>query len=360
MANTNPRNNVSLLIEQQLEKLPFFCKDYVMSKMSSNNHSRLTIYEYLKEWTNFFNFLVQNSQGELLSDLTKISPSYLENIRKKTIEEYIAELQFQEKSIATINRSISALKSLFKYLSVEYEDTETLQTLISRNVMQSFSPTKEKETLKSRALTMQPYLLLGNKTEDFLDFVDNRYENMAFDKNDKRSRSRFRRNKERDLAIMAVMLGSGVRVSECANIQLGGVNPFNHSIAIHRKGNKEDNVYIADFAMEYLNKYLIIRDKRYNTTSNPNDFLFITDRVTNGKHLPITISTIEKFVDKYSSAYGQRITPHKFRHTLATRLYATTHSRMTVATQLGHATTKTSDLYTQLEDSETKKALDDL
>lgn len=360
MANTSPRNNISLLIEQHLEKLPFYCKDYVMSKLSTRYNSKLTIYEYLKEWTKFFDFLVRNSHGELSSDLTKISPQYLENIRQKTIESYIIEMQIHNKSINTINRSISALKSLFRYLSVEYEDVSTLDTLITRNVMQAFSPLKDSQSLQSRALSMQPYLLLGNKTQEFLDFVEFKYEEVAFSDEDKIGRGRFLKNKERDLAIMALMLGSGIRVSECANLQIAGVNLTNQSISIHRKGDKDDNVYIAEFSVKYLNSYLDIREDRYNTTSRPSDFVFVTNRTKSGKHLPISISTIEKFVEKYSIAFGQRITPHKFRHTLATRLYTTTHSKMAVSTQLGHSNSRTGDLYMQLENKETKQALDKL
>ena len=70
--------------------------------------------------------------------------------------------------------------------------------------------------------------------------------------------------------------------------------------------------------------------------------------------------SIEKLVAKYSQDFKVRVTPHKLRHTLATRLYSATKSQVLVSHQLGHASTQVTDLYTHIVNDEQKNALDKL
>ena len=65
-------------------------------------------------------------------------------------------------------------------------------------------------------------------------------------------------------------------------------------------------------------------------------------------------------VGKYSKAFKIKVSTHKLRHTLATRLYAETNSQVLVSHQLGHASTQVTDLYTHIVDEEQKNALDRL
>ena len=80
-----------------------------------------------------------------------------------------------------------------------------------------------------------------------------------------RALSSFNKNKERDLAIIALLLASGVRLSEAVNLDLRDLNLKMMVIDVTRKGGKRDSVNVAAFAKPYLEQYLAIRDKRYKT-----------------------------------------------------------------------------------------------
>lgn len=114
---------------------------------------------------------------------------------------------------------------------------------------------------------------------------------------------------------------------------------------------------IAAFAKPYLEEYLKIRAPRYKAEKQ-DQALFLTEY--RGVPNRIDASSIEKLVAKYSQDFKVRVTPHKLRHTLATRLYSATKSQVLVSHQLGHASTQVTDLYTHIVNDEQKNALDKL
>ncbi|HHA9624665.1 TPA: tyrosine-type recombinase/integrase, partial [Streptococcus pneumoniae] len=113
----------------------------------------------------------------------------------------------------------------------------------------------------------------------------------------------------------------------------------------------------AAFAKPYLENYLAIRNQRYKTEKT-DTALFLT--LYRGVPNRIDASSVEKMVAKYSEDFKVRVTPHKLRHTLATRLYDATKSQVLVSHQLGHASTQVTDLYTHIVSDEQKNALDSL
>ena len=188
---------------------------------------------------------------------------------------------------------------------------------------------------------------------EFLDYVENEYEV----KLSNRAKSSFYKNKERDLAIIALLLSSGVRLSEAVNLDLKDINLKRMVIDVTRKGGQRDSVNMASFARPYLENYLSIRNKRYKAEKQ-DVALFLTEY--RGVPNRIDASSIEKMVAKYSQDFKIRVTPHKLRHTLATRLYDATKSQVLVSHQLGHASTQVTDLYTHIVNDEQKNALDNL
>ena len=147
------------------------------------------------------------------------------------------------------------------------------------------------------------------------------------------------------MVIIALLLASGVRLSEAVNLDLKDINLKMMVIDVTRKGGKRDSVNVASFAKPYLETYLSIRDKHYKAEKQDVALFFNgISRVPNR----IDASSIEKMVAKYSQDSKIRVTPHKLRHTLATRLYDATKSQVLVSHQLGHASTQVTDLYTIL------------
>ncbi|AXI67424.1 tyrosine recombinase XerS [Streptococcus suis] len=347
-------------IDQLKEIMPWYVLEYYQSKLSVP-YSFTTLYEYLKEYRRFFEWL-QDSDLVAVERIADIPLDVLEHLTKKDMEAFILYLRERPLlnanttqngvSQTTINRTLSALSSLFKYLTEEVEN-EQGEPYFYRNVMKKVSTKKKKETLAARAENIKQKLFLGDETMEFLDYVDKEYQV----KLSKRALSSFQKNKERDLAILALLLASGVRLSEAVNLDLRDVNLNMMIIEVTRKGGKQDSVNVAGFAKPYLEAYMSIRQQRYKAEKTDIAFFLSEYR---GLPNRIDASSIEKMVAKYSADFKIRVTPHKLRHTLATRLYDATKSQVLVSHQLGHANTQVTDLYTHIVNDEQKNALDQL
>ena len=347
-------------IEEYQSLMPWFVLEYYQSKLSVP-YSFTTLYEYLKEYKRFFDWLIDSGISDA-DDIASIDIKTLENLTKKDMESFVLYLRerpslntYSKKqgvSQTTINRTLSALSSLYKYLTEEVEGPDG-EPYFYRNVMKKVSTKKKKETLAARAENIKQKLFLGDETMEFLDYVENEYEV----KLSNRAKSSFYKNKERDLAIIALLLASGVRLSEPVNLELKDINLKMMIIDVTRKGGKRDSVNVASFAKPYLENYLSVRDKRYKAEKQ-DLALFLTEY--RGVPNRIDASSIEKMVAKYSQDFKIRVTPHKLRHTLATRLYDATKSQVLVSHQLGHASTQVTDLYTHIVNDEQKNALDNL
>ena len=120
-----------------------------------------------------------------------------------------------------------------------------------------------------------------------------------------------------------------------------------------RKEGKKDVVPIAHFSHKYITDYYEAR----SSLNTDVEALFITDY--NQTIRKISNASINKLVAKYSEAYKVRVTPHT-RHTFATRLYNVSHSQVLVSNQLGHSSTKPTELYTHIVSAEAKDALNKL
>lgn len=347
-------------IDELKTTMPWYVLDYYQSKLSVP-YSFTTLYEYLKEYRRFFEWILESGISNV-NQIADIDLSTLEYLSKKDMESFVLYLREcpslntystnQGVSQTTINRTLSALSSLFKYLTEEVED-ENGDPYFYRNVMKKISTKKKKETLAARAENIKGKLFLGDETMAFIEYIDKEYQN----KLSHRALSSFQKNKERDLAIIALLLASGVRLSEAVNLDLKDLHLNMMVIEVTRKGGKRDSVNIAAFAKPYLEEYLKIRAPRYKAEKQ-DQALFLTEY--RGVPNRIDASSIEKLVAKYSQDFKVRVTPHKLRHTLATRLYSATKSQVLVSHQLGHASTQVTDLYTHIVNDEQKNALDKL
>lgn len=347
-------------IEQLKSIMPWYVLEYYQSKLAVP-YSLTTLYEYLKEYRRFFDWLLDTGlvDVERIADIPLTS---LEQLTKKDMAAFILYLRERPLlnanttqnglSQTTINRTLSALSSLYKYLTEEVENAQG-EPYFYRNVMKKVATKKKKETLAARAENIKKKLFLGDETMAFLDYVEQEYPQTLSN----RALSSFLKNKERDLAILALLLASGVRLSEAVNLDLKDINLKLMVIEVIRKGGKRDSVNVAGFAQPYLENYLAIRQQRYKADKR-DTALFLSEY--RGKPNRIDGSSIEKMVAKYSAGFKIRVTPHKLRHTLATRLYDATKSQVLVSHQLGHANTQVTDLYTHIVDDEQKNALNKL
>jgi site-specific recombinase XerD len=368
-------------IDELMDLLPWYVDDFISKlKDGASGYSNYTKISYLEEIRRFFEWLVETGLTiEYTADEHNITHfditlQTLEQLDHDDITDYLNYIKAKPNrndenamvANSTTNHAISSLSSLFKFLTTETEvtrrkkrehpeliDKEIGDLYFSRNVMNMFHVGKNKETLQHRADELRPKLFLDDETNNYLDFIDSTYET----KLNKRQLSFFLRDKERDLAINALILASGIRVSELVNIDMNDLNMKTATVNVTRKGGKRDAVYIAPFGMPYLEQYLEIRRKRYNADGATKPF-FLTKK--NGEPARIAVRTVQDMVGKYSQEFKVKVSPHKLRHTLATRLYKETHNTRLVQTQLGHSTEAATKLYTHVVSEEQKNALDKL
>ena len=140
------------------------------------------------------------------------------------------------------------------------------------------------------------------------------------------------RTKTRDIAILTLLLGTGIRVSECVGINLKDVDFKNGGIKITRKGGNEAVVYFGDEVEAALHDYLEEREG-INPESGSENALFLSMQ-----NKRISVRAVEKLVKKYASRLTslKKITPHKLRSTYGSALYRETGDIYLVADVLGH------------------------
>lgn len=140
------------------------------------------------------------------------------------------------------------------------------------------------------------------------------------------------RTVKRDVAILTLMLGTGIRVSECVGLDLSDVDFKEDGIRIHRKGGYEAVVYFGEEVEQALKDYLEERREIIPQEGHENAlFLSLQNR-------RITVRAVENLVKKYASRVTslKKITPHKLRSTYGTSLYRETGDIYLVADVLGH------------------------
>ena len=138
--------------------------------------------------------------------------------------------------------------------------------------------------------------------------------------------------KKRDVAMLSIMLGTGIRVSECVGINNEDVDFKNNAFTITRKGGSRVVLYFSDEVKNALIAY--IDEKNENPNIDPNEnalFLSLQNK-------RITVRAVENMVKKYAKIISplKKISPHKLRSTYGTNLYRETKDIYIVADVLGH------------------------
>lgn len=185
-----------------------------------------------------------------------------------------------------------------------------------------------------------------NETADFLDAVE------TGEKLTDRQKAFHEKTKKRDLAMMTLLLGTGMRVSECVGINIKDLDFKNNAVKVTRKGGNEVFLYYGDEVREALEDYL---EERKNTvTKDENEpALFLS-----GQGKRIGVRTVQNMVKKYANGVTlKKITPHKLRSTFGTNLYQETGDIYLVADVLGHADVNTTRKhYADIEDGRRRMA----
>lgn len=332
--NVNVKNEVKL--RKLLETLPGFCKQFFIG-IEPTTASRTRI-AYAYDIGCFFDYLHTVNPVCKKMNITEFPLSLLDRITPMDIEEYLSYLRYYEKDGVEhtndergIKRKLSSLRSFYHY----YYKNNLIQNDPSVKV--------DMPKIHDKTITR----LDVDEVANLLDQVESG-ENLT-----ERQQKYHEKTKVRDLAIMTLLLGTGIRVSECVGLDMEDVDFRNNGIKIHRKGGAEAIVYFGDEVRDALLEYM---DRRQKITAADGSINALFLSMQNKR---ISVRSVENLVKKYSRLVTslKHITPHKLRSTYGTSLYKETGDIYLVASVLGHKDVNTTRRhYAALDDEQRRKA----
>lgn len=319
-----------------LATLPPFCKQFFRGiENTSSSRTRLA---YAYDIRLFFEFLHETNGVCRKKEIVDFPLSLLDQVGREDVEEYMDYLSLYVKDGAEITndeqgkaRKLASLRSFYNY----YYRNELIST--NAPALVPMPKLHEKEIVR---LDPNEVAILLDQVEDGSKLSTNQ---LRFHE----------KTKVRDLALLTLLLGTGIRVSECVGLNLQDVDFDNLGIKVRRKGGYEEVVYFGEEVEQALADYM---QQRRHTIANSGheDALFLS--IQNRR---ITVRAVENLVKKYASLVTglKKITPHKLRSTYGTTLYQETGDIYLVADVLGHKDVNTTRKhYAAMKDENKRKA----
>ena len=226
----------------------------------------------------------------------------VEEVTHKKIQAYIDRLRNKRLAPKTINCHLDSIRGFYDYLRDEEEIP--IKNPVKKGYAQRLS----------RPL---PRHLKDEEVVVLLNAIHNR----------------------RDQAMFRLMLRSGLRVEEVANLSLRAIDAKRRRLIVENgKGAKDRVAYISDDALRALGQYLMVRP------SSRSRRLFLVEKGPfTGR--PISVRGIQKRIESYAKKTGLKVSCHPLRHTMATQLLNAEADLVTIQDLLGHTRIKTTQRY---------------
>lgn len=265
------------------------------------NAAQNTVIHYKKDIDEFLSFLKEESIPALHEVDVQLARLFLTSLYRRKL------------SRRSVSRKISSLRSLFKFLQRE--------NIVENNPFAQITLPKTKDTI--------PEFLYRQEIE------------RLFTVNDLSTPLG-----QRNQALLEILYGTGIRVSECCNLQIEHIDFDIGSMFIHGKGNKERYALFGEFASKALQAY--INDGRKKLLEKSNEDTNIVFLNARGK--PLTDRGVRLILSNMvkDTALTIKVTPHKIRHTFATHLLNEGADLRTVQELLGHENLSSTQIYTHV------------
>lgn len=317
-------------LRELLRELPDICADYFLA--IEQQTSPLTRLSYAYDLKLFFQYLSDELPKFAGKPITEFTADDIQKVSKQDLVRYARYLSLYIKNetledgqVASremtnqeygIKRKYASLRAFYKYLFSE--------GLIEGNTAALVPLPK----LHERAIIR----LDIDEVSRILDLAEN---GQALPK----AYQKFHNvTKKRDLAMLSLFLGTGIRISECVGLNIDDLDFEQNAFVVTRKGGKEVILYLSDEVADAMKNYL---EERLKIEALPGHetafFLSIQKR-------RISQRAVENMVKKYASIAAplkKKISPHKLRSTFGTNLYRETGDIYLVADVLGHSDVNT-------------------
>ncbi|MCR5356086.1 MAG: tyrosine-type recombinase/integrase [Lachnospiraceae bacterium] len=321
--------NNTMKLREITATLPPFCREFFLGiKDTTSARTRLA---YAYDIRIFFEYLHEVNPVCKKTEITDYDVSLLDMIKPIDIVEYMDYLSYYIKDGEEYTndergkqRKLASLRSMYNYFFRTEKIEKNPASLVQMPKLHS------KEIIR----------LDIAEVARLLDNVENG-ENLS-----KKQLEFHKKTKTRDLALMTLLLGTGIRVSECVGLDLKDVDFANNGILIKRKGGYEQIVYFGDEVEAVLKEYI---EERHHTipAAGHEGALFLS---LQNKRL--SVRSVENLVKKYARTVTtlKKITPHKLRSTYGTNLYNETGDIYLVADVLGHKDVNTTKKHYAAQD----------
>ena len=346
MSNYHLDNSVKYvnMTRDVLEELPRFLQDYFRA-IAPRTEAR-TRYGYATDLKNFMEFLI-NSNPELRGkQLDSITLDQFASIEASDIEEYLeyATLYTDDRAVVRQNREsglsrkLSCLRSVYKYY-VSHKEYPQVKYNPAEAVLM---PKHHKKDI---------IFMDSEEIRDFLTYVTN-YEKVL-EKENPHKLAYYKKTKFRDIAIITLILGTGIRVSECVGLNIKDVDFRRRSIIVTRKGGKVQNLYFNEDVEKALREYIDIERTPLAEKASDDSPLFYSMQKKR-----LGVKSIENMVKKYAEEAIplKKITAHKLRASYATELYENSGDLYLTAEALGHSSMNTTKVYANMSESRRRLA----
>lgn len=301
-------------VDELLNEMPPFLGEFFVG--IENNTSPLTRLNYAGDLRIFFDFLCKKVyKNKEIKDITLLD---LEKLESMQIERYLSYLSHYEHGGKTLScgdkakqRKLSSLRALYKYFFNKDKLTANTAAKIKTPKIH------DKEIIR----------LEVNEVSELIGTVE------SADGLSKRQKAYHENVKLRDVAIITLFLGTGIRISELVGLNVDDVFFDSDSFVVTRKGGNRTILYFNEEVKTALLNWLDYRDSIKVLDKNEKAmFLSIRNK-------RISVRSVQILVEKYAKAVTplKKITPHKLRSTFGTNLYKETGDIYVVADFLGHS-----------------------
>ncbi|WP_080876314.1 tyrosine recombinase XerC [Oceanobacillus timonensis] len=283
--------------------------EFIAYLQIEKNASPYTVQYYRTDLETFGAFM----QREEVNDLKDVS--------YREVRVFLTELYQDGLSRRSVSRKISSLRSFYRFLERE--------NFVTENPFSQLSLPKSEKPV--------PGFLYEEELEKLFCVSD-----VQTDLG------------QRDQALLEILYGTGIRVSECQQLRLQDIDFSIGTIFVKGKGRKERYVPFGSFAEAALEKYLLYGRKNLLNKSNS-----ITENVfLNARGNPITTRGIRTVLDKIveKASINIHVHPHKLRHTFATHMLNEGADLRSVQELLGHESLSSTQIYTHVSKEHLKKA----
>ncbi|MDR3186485.1 MAG: tyrosine-type recombinase/integrase [Christensenellaceae bacterium] len=310
-------NKINIIKLQEFSsKLPDFCFDFFIGiEMRTTPLTRLG---YADDILLFLNYIISSKGLDI--DTKSLSLDDLKKVTSIEIEHYLSYLSCYSKNGKTQSnkaqsksRKLSSIRAFFKYL---YE-----KDLLPQNVASKVAVPKLHDKPIIRLESSEVVKLLNNAESDFK--FKTKIQN-SYNLN----------TKDRDIAILTLLLGTGIRVSELVGLDLLDIDLDCLSFVVTRKGGNKTILYFTKEIRDAIEIYLPTREYMLEKAGIQNEYaLFLS--LQNKR---ISVRAVQKIVKKHAETVTtlKKISPHKLRSTFGTSLYGETKDIYVVAEVLGH------------------------